>query len=60
MNYLFHTESTESTEIIYSNADCADLTDFLIVEQKYLFVGLFLADTFDCMFDLSDEEINLQ
>ena len=30
------------------------------MDTQNLFVGLFLADTFDCMFDLSDEEINLQ
>ena len=27
---LFHTESTENTEIIYSNTDRTDLTDFYI------------------------------
>ena len=33
-----HTESTENTEIIYSNTDRTDLTDFYIPLNYYFFV----------------------
>ena len=43
---ISHTENS----IFITHTDLTDLTD-LLMAHRILFVGFFLADTFDCMFD---------